>query len=400
MLTNPISVKQRLVRARKQGGSVIITVCLILLFLLGFMGIAMDFGHMFTVKTELQTAMDSCALAAAQELDAQPTSIERAQNAGRTAGNLNGVDFQNTDWELTNDHITFKDASYTDTTISESARYVECRFTQENVRMWLLHVAGAFVGDTAAHPQDRPVLARAVASRGSALTSCPIPVALLPRDMSDVPNYGFVPGEWIKILDVDNNNNPYPQPGEMGWFNINGTQGAQDTKTQLSAGGVCGTEVDDDVSLSTLGAKQGVAPYWNARFGIYRGGLTPEMEAPDLSGYGYDSTNWPAGSNAYPDFVEKRASYTPHPGGRGWTPISSAQHEALGYNRRIVTVPVLGADNKVIDFACMFMLEPMWHPLDPVFLEFLGNAGSPGVPCTTNGMAGALAGPKVPVLVR
>ena len=49
-----------------------VTVAFALLFLLGFMGVALDFGHLFVVKTELQTASDSCALAAAQELDGAP----------------------------------------------------------------------------------------------------------------------------------------------------------------------------------------------------------------------------------------------------------------------------------------------------------------------------------------
>ena len=57
---------------RSQRGAVIITVCLLMLFLLGFIGFALDFGRLFVVKSELQTAMDSCALAAAQELDLQP----------------------------------------------------------------------------------------------------------------------------------------------------------------------------------------------------------------------------------------------------------------------------------------------------------------------------------------
>ena len=51
---------------RKQDGAVIVTVALALLLLLGFMGLALDFGHLFVVRTELQTAMDACALAAAQ----------------------------------------------------------------------------------------------------------------------------------------------------------------------------------------------------------------------------------------------------------------------------------------------------------------------------------------------
>jgi len=83
---------------RKQEGAVIVTVALSLLLLLGFMGLAIDFGHLFVVRTELQTAMDSCALAAAQELDGQADSLTRGTNAGITAGNLNAVDMQSASW--------------------------------------------------------------------------------------------------------------------------------------------------------------------------------------------------------------------------------------------------------------------------------------------------------------
>src|SRR6476660_3817128 len=79
---------------RRQTGAVILTVALALLFLLGFMGIALDFGHLFVVKTELQTATDSCALAAAQELDGASDALTRATSAGLAAGNLNKANFQ------------------------------------------------------------------------------------------------------------------------------------------------------------------------------------------------------------------------------------------------------------------------------------------------------------------
>src|SRR5215207_5610799 len=93
----PIAVTHLCPRSR-QRGAVIITTALALLFLLGFMGIALDFGRLFVVKTELQTAMDSCALAAAQELDGLSGARERATNAGKTAGNLNRVNLQSTTW--------------------------------------------------------------------------------------------------------------------------------------------------------------------------------------------------------------------------------------------------------------------------------------------------------------
>ena len=64
---------------RRQTGAVIITVAFALLFLLGFMAIALDFGHLFVVKTELQTATDSCALAAAKNLIGPPMSYPRYQ---------------------------------------------------------------------------------------------------------------------------------------------------------------------------------------------------------------------------------------------------------------------------------------------------------------------------------
>lgn len=393
----------RLTRLRKQAGSIIITVCLMMLFLLGFMGIAIDVGHLLVVRTELQTAMDSCALAAAQELDQQTGAAARARSAGRTSGNLNGVNFQGMQWDMTDANITFRDKDYIPTEADNALRYVECAYSERGVRMWLLHILGAVENDVPGNPTTRDVYARAVATRGSALTSCPIPVALIPKAGGTAPNYGYTIGEWVKIIDVDNNNNPYPNPGEMGWFNINGTQSAQDTKTQLSAkvGGVCGTAVNQNVTLTTNGAKVGVRDEWNFRFGLSKG-KAPDLavDSPDTSGYPYDATNWQSQFNAFPDFVQKRVSNTPHPKAKPWDSISSAQHKQYGYNRRIVTVPVLSGANKVMDFACMFMLQPMFGPQTAVYLEFRGNAGSQNNPCTTNGMAGALAGPLVPVLVR
>src|SRR5205823_8453046 len=90
---------RKVVNRRRQKGAIIITTCLMLLFLLGFMAFALDFGRLFIVKTELQTAMDSCALAAAQELDTQSTSISRATSAGATAANLNRVNLQSATWD-------------------------------------------------------------------------------------------------------------------------------------------------------------------------------------------------------------------------------------------------------------------------------------------------------------
>ena len=71
-----------------------------------------------------------------------------------------------------------------------------------------------------------------------------------------------------------------------------------------------------------------------------------------------------------------------------------------GASRRIVVVPVVNGSMNVIDWACMFMLQPLSIPLQDVQLEYRGNAGATGSPCTTSGLPGGSAGPLVPVLVR
>src|SRR3954465_3797837 len=117
-------------RKARQRGAVILTAALSLLFLLGFMGIAMDFGHLFVVKTELQTATDSCALAAAQELDGASDALTRAASAGMAAGNLNKVNFQRAAAGIDTNEITFSNTlngTYTKNfTPIASAKYAKC----------------------------------------------------------------------------------------------------------------------------------------------------------------------------------------------------------------------------------------------------------------------------------
>ncbi|WP_233212335.1 Tad domain-containing protein [Collimonas sp. PA-H2] len=409
----------------------IVTVSLVLLFLLGFMAIALDFGHLFVVKTELQTAMDSCALAAAQELDGESTALTRATNAGLTAGNLNNVNFQSATWssqgKLVGADITFKDAAYVATAVAANARYAQCQHTQSGVNMWLLQSMGAFSGNTAAYTNTKNVLAMAVATRASAQTTCPIPVGLKPKAGGTAPNYGFQVGEWVNMIGNGTQSN-----GEMGWYNLDGSTSASETKKELGEPGYCGTKLGD--TLGTPGAQTTVDTPWNYRFGIYKNNDPgPSIDHPDFSGYAYTSTNWknaspqnawsgtPAAGSApsAASFMAKRAAFASYDdtgtslnGGDSITGLSTngfktlatpgvgGQHNLYGFSRRLVTAPIVDTSNKVVDYACMFMLQPLSGPTVTVQLEFRGNAGSTSSPCTTNGLAGGTAGPLVPVLVR
>ncbi|MFL6706696.1 MAG: Tad domain-containing protein [Massilia sp.] len=419
-------------RPARQDGAVAVMVALLLLMLLGLMGIALDFGRVFIVRTELQTAMDSCALAAAQELDGQASALPRARSAGLTAANLNRVNLQSASWDgkgqLTSAEITFKDAAYADTTAA-TARYAMCSHSQTGVKMWLLHLIAATGGSAATAPTTRSVLASAVASRASSQSTCPVPVAIKARTGGTAPNYGFQVGEWVTVYDKGG-----ASAGEMGWYNLDGSKSASETANELAEGGSCGTRVGD--VLGTPGAQTSVDKQWNFRFGIYKNGESAASNHPDQTGYSYTSFNWknavpqnafsgtPAAGSAagIANYVSKRAAYasfddtgTDLKDGALLTygdknklnsfkniasPGVGGEHQRYGYARRLVVVPVIDGSSKVTDYVCMLMLAPMTGPNDTVQMEFRGNAGNTASPCTTNGLPGGSAGPLVPVLVR
>lgn len=430
-------MKRAVLRGR-QRGAVILTVSLMLFFLLGFMAFAVDFARAFVVKTELQSAMDSCALSAAQELDRAADSITRAKSAGTTAGNLNRVHFQSANWsgkgQIDPDvDIKFFDTNYAETSAPSSATYVQCMHTQPDMQMLLLGALNSFVGSTSAFANTHDIVARAVATRASAQSACPIPVALRPKAGHESDpvgsDHGFTTGEWVTMM-TDPSTQTFG-PGQAGWMNLDGSTNANETKAELN--GKCNVQTGDP--LGTPGAKVSANDMWNYRFGIYGGGPnqgpsnygTPGVtndpnQRPDFTGYSYTATNWPAQSNAYTDFQSKRAAFASCgdttdtvPACQSITGLSLNSyskvavhgvgalggHWQYGTSRRIVLVPVVSTTQTVKDFACMLMLQPLSIPAAPtVQLEYIGNAGAVGSPCTTNGLPGGTAGPWVPVLVR
>jgi hypothetical protein len=295
--------------------------------------------------------------------------------------------------------------------------------------MWLMHAAGAVTGDTGANPSTRAVLASAVATRASAQSTCPIPVAVKARAGGSASNnYGFLVGEWITVFDKAGG----ASAGEMGWYNMDGSSNANETAAELSEGGKsCNTKIG--TTVGTPGAQSSVEVPWNYRFGIYKQNDSHSLNHPDQTGYAYTAVNWKnavpqnafsgvpaAGSHATAqNYLIKRAAYASYAdtgttlsAGEAITnvklnkfkdiatPGPTGEHRQYGYSRRLVIVPVISAAATVVDYVCMFMLAPLTGPNDPAQLEFRGLAGLPASPCTTNGLPGGSAGPLVPVLVR
>lgn len=402
-------MQARIARRSRQAGAFIVTACLMLFFLLGFIGIALDFGRLFIVKTELQTAADACALAAAQELDRQPDALIRATNAGLAAGNANGVVMQSALWngkgKLSANNLSFRDANHAVTTLPAVARYARCEHTQPATATPLLRMLAVF-GKTQDAEAGMNVFARAEATLTPSQSTCPLPLALKPRLPGVKPDYGFVKGEWLTLLSKGSATN-----GQIGWANLDGSNSASETEAEVR--GFCGTRVDDQ--LGTPGVQQSIADIWNVRFGIYKNNNGPDQAQPDYTGYVYTAKNYAPRSNALPDFQAKRlasascaASVSACETATGIrlntfqklaTPGSSGELRRYGGNRRIAPVPVVNGANKVVDFACMLMLQPIPSPMADVQLEYLGNASEPGSPCIASGLPGGSAGPLVPVLV-
>jgi Putative Flp pilus-assembly TadE/G-like len=413
---------------RRQNGAVIITTMLTLLALLGFMGIATDFGHLFVVKTELQTAADSCALAAAQELDGGSDALVRATRAGKTAGNLNKVNFQGGGAGLVDADVIFSDVlngAYSQTfTPVANAKYAKCTSTKGGMAPWLLQALTAVSGNTA-FAANQGVLALGVATRTSAQTACAIPVQIRPKAGGTAPNYGYTPGEWIPSLYDETGGGPPAAitPGHFGWANLDGSTNATETKRELLSNGFCNLKVGDNIGTS--GAKFGASEAWNSRFGLYKNGAgNPDITtaAPDTTGYSYTAINWPSQSNAVGNFLAKRADFrsygdlvdTVNNGNtitglnvsNAYNPSNMGTHAAgvhalatYGTSRRLVLAPIV-ASTTLSDWACVLMLHPIDKPTTTVYLEFVGNARAITSPCASAGKAGGTNGPLVPALVQ
>lgn len=420
-------------RLHKQKGTIIVTFALGMLFLLGFIGIATDFGHLFVVKTELQTAVDSCALAAAQELDGASDSVTRATAIGKAVGNLNKANFQGAAAGIVDANITFSDAlngtfSATFTPVA-NAKYAKCTVTKSGLKPWLLQALSAFSGD-ATYKADQSVQAMGVATTVPGQNACnALPVQIKPKSPASVcvspavPFYGFCPGEWIPSLYDESATNSAPAQGQFGWANLDGSTSASETRAELLGNTDCNLDVGDTVG--TPGGKFSASVEWNSRFGLYKNGAGNPALAdapPDTTGYAYTSTNWPLQKDAIGDFLAKRATFRSY--GNTVDSVSTgntltglnisnsykddemATHAAgaralatHGRSRRLAVAPIVQSTT-ITAWACVLMLAPIDKVNTTVYLELVGDASAAGSPCITLGLPGGTSGARVPALVQ
>ena len=86
--------KKESAHTTRQQGAMLIFILIMLPILIATMGLALDVGKFFIVKSELQNSADACALAAAYELDGTSSQFTRAEAAGLNLAAKNNVYFQ------------------------------------------------------------------------------------------------------------------------------------------------------------------------------------------------------------------------------------------------------------------------------------------------------------------
>ena len=422
-------------------GAVAIIVAVSLAVLVGFAGLVLDLGRLYINKTELQSAADACALAAAPYLNCDPnvagscpadnSNLKKAANAGIFAAGKNRKDFQDDVVSIDGSDVRFSTAlapnsAYLTAGAANSAsKYVMCIARSQGIIPWFMGVLGLSEGND--------VNALAVATLGPGQEFCSsAPMGICANALT--PPYGYSEGDWITLnvhtynneddIDVDE----LQQPKSFRWIDFDPNAGGSDEVRDRLAGKntVCGLKNGDNVR--EMGAKQGVKSAYNTRFGLYKNAsgnekqYSPENAPPDYTGYAYP-TNDKAdpivleGQDAYGPYLNRRLSNSPFDDkeyydedGKAWgKPASEDDYKNFGADKRLIGVPMIacpgpGKDTPILYMACVLMLNPMNTGAaakeQKLFLQYLGLAKDSTVAkCQTMGPPGG-NGLDVPMLVQ
>lgn len=402
---------------RTQGGAVAVIVALSLAVLIGVVGLALDLGKLYIVRSELQNSADACALAAVRDLTGATINLSVSEAAGITAGNLNRVFFQSTPVQLaTNSNVTFSD-SLTNPFLPKGSvanpstiKYVKCTTSLSNISNWFVQVLDVLPGNSVANAS---VSTMAVATTGPAQTTCAIPVFICMAGTQVSPpiaGQSYTRGQW---LGSKTGSPPTYGPGNFGWAALDGSNNATSIRNELT-GNYCALPAIGS-SIGSPGNKVTDTGAWNSRFGIYANPYSQATATPDFTGFAYTALSWPLQSNAYNDFVAKRSIFNPYQGdllaGVNTAGSYSGTTYSAGADRRLALAPEVdctqllsGHKANIAWWDCVLMLDPMdsGGGASSVHLEYEGKSTDASVPCATQGIPGDgnSVGPLVPVLIQ
>lgn len=426
---------------RHQRGAVAVLFGLMLVVLIAFAGLAVDVGRFFVIKSELQNAVDACALSAATQLRPGVNDTEVLNRAvaygtvfstGGTLADttiLNRANFQSVTIPMDASHIRFATTLagpyVSDASVASNAHYVRCEVPLTNLPVYFLRILNILdLGPLG--PQT--VSAMAVATQGTQACNL-VPAGICART-SEVPHHGLVRGEWITLGDK-------LVPGVFGWMDFSPVAGGTpEVKDGLTSLGQCDLPAVGD-SARENGKKTSAQDAWNTRFGIYANPYRIDEIAsipPDKSGYAYFNNKNPKTGTYYPWANWQRADSASTPSAydgvyAGSFNYASATAGAMAFqaeartilsgpatiatggagnqhgqqgrsNRRLVVIPVVDCASKsmvIQSLACALMLNPFGRVGgDSIYgkLEYIGTADA--YPCGNT----TVTGPRMSVLVK
>lgn len=424
---------------KSQGGAVAIVVGVSLAVLIGFAGLALDLGRLYINKTELQSAADACALAAAPYLDCDPdiagscpadkSNLEKAKKAGIFAAAQNKRDFQESPASILDGDVRFSTTLAPNSnyvvfgSASSASKYVMCIARSTGIIPWFMGVLGV--------KDPSNVSALAVGTLGPGQTFCgTAPMGICTKDSS--ASYGYSANEWLSLnVNVDKNDEDdvdVDTDSKFRWIDFDpNAHGADEVAKRLAGQDqVCGLKVGSNVKEA--GAKQAVKSAYNTRFGLYKGsgkgnenGYNPDNAPPDKTGYAFptNSKGDPVvniGEDAYGAYRTHQGSFSPFDKDaygdksvKEWGQVTDPDAYKTGRNRRLIAVPMIdcpvpgsGNSTPIRDMACVLMLNPMntGAGKQTLYLQYLGLTKNSTEPeCSTVGLPGG-GGPQVPMLVQ
>lgn len=409
--------------ATKQTGAVAIIVALSIVVLIGFAGLVLDLGRLYVNKSELQTAADSCALAAVSGLVCESgdpatchaSNLVNAENAGRLAASRNRRDLQSTAVDIDPADIRFSmvlapNAGYLSRAAgaNPASKYAMCIARSNGIVPWFMGLLGQ-------GPSD--VSATAVAKLDPSANFClTVPMGLC------VPTAGsYSPHSWITENFTGNEGKEDEDVAWAGqylrWVDFTPNAGGANEIKDLMSGidQVCDMQIGSQVKET--GMKQGVKYAFNTRFGLYKNYSISEAP-PDFTGYAYPTTNKASpvigqSQPALDDYLLRKAAHTGfdknlYDGGKNGDPpgkaSTSAEHLQYGAVRRLVTVPIIDCTKgqwTIKDVACVLLLNPMSKGSQgTVYIEYEGLASDASSPCLGTGGPGGGGTMPVPTLMQ
>jgi hypothetical protein len=389
---------------KRESGSIPILVLMILPLLLAMVGIGGDIGKLYVSKSELQSAADACALAAAAKFDGSANQNDKALDAGIAVAQQNKVIFQK---EVIDD----VEISFPNTLNGVAGKYVQCEIQKTNIANWITPVLNLMGGVVA---ESETIQATAVAAILPGQTACALPIAVCESGLA-----GKKRGDWIegvsRTSDDDDDDDHQSSNGNFRWVDLTPESNGGANEIANILDGTNATSCNVSTTANTVVTKKGfnanAIRAYNTRFGIKQSNNTP-TPLIHVTGKGYylqsnKSVPGRFDSTDYANAAKNNTGYT-NISGINISPLrtsTTSQHRSGKPDSRIATVAVVDCANmRLKSFACVFLLHPLSTTNQSnfkMYLEYLGNPSTAITPCnTSSSFAGSGIGPSVSALVK